>query len=106
MSDDRDKVHISSYYDEQGRCTSMDVCLNYDGISREDLEASIRSLFQPGSVTVKTGLTFRHTELGGTRVIPRVTTTNGEPGPQDAANLPASATTTRMTISPAQLAGR
>jgi hypothetical protein len=101
MADDsRDKVHISSYYDEAGRCNSIDVCLNYDAISREDLAETIRMVFQPG-VRVVDGppLTpFRHTELGGTRPITKNHPPNGALPPVDASTIPASATTTRMTI--------
>lgn len=61
-----DKVHISAYYDEDGRCHSVDVTLNYDGISREDLAGAIRAVFHPDTLIV----TQRGQELGSTAVIP------------------------------------
>ena len=71
-----DKVHISAYYDEKdGACHSIDVALNYDGISREDLTETIRAVFQPQPA--KDAATFRHRELGSTDVIP-VASRNGD----------------------------
>jgi len=63
-----DKVRIAAYYDEKdGSCHSIDVALNYDGISREDLTETIRAVFCPdGHIR---DATQRNRELGSTEVI-------------------------------------
>jgi hypothetical protein len=38
-----DKVRVTASYDN-GMCTAIDVILNYDGISREDIESTIEKL--------------------------------------------------------------
>lgn len=67
-----DKVKMTAHYDEKtNRCALIDIVLNYDGISREDLTAAIASLFHPDAMLHTTTTTFRHTELGSTDVIQR-----------------------------------
>lgn len=67
-----DKVHIAAFYDENnGVCYSIEVALNTDAVSREDVASAIQALFHPQALLSSTTTTFRHTELGGTAVIPR-----------------------------------
>lgn len=72
-----DKVKINAYYDEgNGACHSIDVILNYDGITSRDVAETIRALYTSGSAAPAG--THRNRELGSTDVVPRVRL-NGEP---------------------------
>lgn len=62
-----DKVRVAAYYDERdGSCHSIDVVLNYDGISRDDLAQVIRAVFRP---ELPSKVTQRDAELGSTGVL-------------------------------------
>jgi hypothetical protein len=73
-----DKVHIQAFYDEHdGSCHSLEISLNYDGISREDLMEVIRAAVHPGVVLAD--MTQRNRELGQTGVL-RMPSKNGSNG--------------------------
>ncbi len=86
-----DKAAVTAYYDEQGFCHSIEVRLNAAGLSREDVAEAVRSVFQPGALSVPRTIAeasgsgpapaYRHHELGGTAIIqmraPSTRTDNG-----------------------------
>lgn len=60
------KVHITAHYDERDHsCFQLEIALNYDGISREDLTEAIRAAVHPERLIA----TQRDRELGSTEVI-------------------------------------
>jgi hypothetical protein len=72
-----DKVKVNAYYDERnGACHSIDVILNYDGITSRDVAETIQALYTTGAPLPAD--TRRNRELGSTEVVPRVRV-NGEP---------------------------
>jgi hypothetical protein len=82
---DVDKVMVTGFYDESGHCYSVEIHLNYDGISREDLTEVIRAAFNPAQAGIEMPragqkFTFRHTELGNTAEIPAVNGSRTVPG--------------------------
>ena len=65
-----DKVAVSASYSEAGGCDSLDVRMNYDGITLRDLEAVIRRVFSPRAAgETPPMVTVRDHELGETRVL-------------------------------------
>ncbi len=74
-----DKVKVGAYYDKDGHVESLEVALNYDGISREDLThvVSMALLLDPtgyvASLRDGAGAPYQHNELGATMVFPRDT---------------------------------
>jgi hypothetical protein len=92
-----DKVSICAQYDiASGACTSIEIKLNHDGISRAELIEAVRVAFQPATLLDPyADNTLRNRELGETDVIPVIsgrTETNGE-------HIGIGETTTRLTIS-------
>lgn len=98
-----DKVAINAYYDEHtGQCTNLEIRLNADGISRDDLTHAVRLAFHAEGLAkpTSTANTLRNHELGGTDIIPKVQELN----PHRGQNTSPGATTTRLSM-PAPLRG-
>lgn len=85
-----DKVSVCACYDiASGACTSIEIKLNYDGISREELIEAVRVAFRPAVLALTD--TQGHHDLGETAIIPVYQHSNGE-------RIGAGETTTRLTI--------
>jgi hypothetical protein len=86
-----DKVAVLATYDvASGACTSLEIKMNYDGISREELIEAIRVVFHPAALADPYADTHGHRELGETAVIPAYQS-NGE-------YISPNESTTRLTI--------
>ncbi|MDP8971182.1 MAG: hypothetical protein M3N52_11955 [Actinomycetota bacterium] len=44
VSDERDDIRIAAVYDEHGRATSVDVVMNVDSVSADDINDIVRTL--------------------------------------------------------------
>ena len=67
-----DKVRISAYYDEStNACHSIEIIMNYDGITARDVADAVQAMFNPDAL-MRQATTPRSGELGATDVIQRV----------------------------------